>query len=482
MAQVWRALDLTLDRWVAVKILHGHLADDASFVARFRHEARAAARLNHRCIVSVYDTVSTDRVDAIVMELVRGMTLREHLEEHGALRPARAVEIAADVADALNAAHLSGIVHRDVKPANIMLADDGRVLVTDFGIAKAEGGGDLTDTGSVLGTAKYVAPEQLRGDVADPRTDVYSLGAVLYEMLAGAPPFDSDTEAATALARLHQDPPPLAQRDTAVPGWLDTVVNKALDRRPDHRFSDAATMAEALRQGTAVDPGAPLAQPDDSTTVLDLAPPPDAAVDEHGQTVSRPRRRFAPVLILMVVCAIAATVAIMLFDDDDPETGPGESPEAATQSLPMARIAVAEGRAFDPFGTGTPGENNSLLPLALDDDPETAWRTEGYRSPTMDPKVGVGYHVVLDTTTTVRAIELTSPSAGWDAAIYTAAEPGTTLDAWGEPVTTASGIEAGSTTLEVEPVDAGHILVWFTRLAPDQDRFRVRLAEIDVFG
>ncbi len=240
MAQVWRALDLTLDRWVAVKILHGHLADDASFVSRFRHEARAAARLNHRCIVAVYDTVSSQGVDAIVMELVRGKTLREHLEVHGALRPARAVEIAADVAEALHTAHLSGIVHRDVKPANIMLADDGRVLVADFGIAKAEGGGDLTDTGSVLGTAKYVAPEQLRGDAADPRTDVYSLGAVLYEMLAGTPPFDSDTEAATALARLHQDPPALADRDAAVPLWLDTVVVRALDRRPDHRFTTRA--------------------------------------------------------------------------------------------------------------------------------------------------------------------------------------------------------------------------------------------------
>ena len=482
MAQVWRALDLTLDRWVAVKILHGHLADDASFVSRFRHEARAAARLNHRCIVAVYDTVSSEGVDAIVMELVRGKTLREHLEEHGALRPARAVEIAADVADALHAAHLSGIVHRDVKPANIILADDGRVLVADFGIAKAEGGGDLTDTGSVLGTAKYVAPEQLRGHAADPRTDVYSLGAVLYEMLAGAPPFDSDTEAATALARLHQDPPALADRDTAVPLWLDTVVTKALDRRPDHRFPDASTMAEALRHGTAVDPGAPLVQPDDSTTVLDLAPPPETGQDDQAASVDRPRRRFAPVIVLLIVCAIAATVALMLFDDDDPSTGPSGSPGGSTESLPPTRLAIAEGRAFDPLGTGTPGENNSLLPQALDGDPETAWRTEGYRSPTMDPKAGVGYHVVLDASSTVEAIQITSPSAGWDATVYAATDPGDSLESWGEPRTTIAGVEAGKTTIEVDGVEAGHVLIWFTRLAPDEDRFRVRIAEIDVFG
>ena len=483
MAQVWRALDLTLDRWVAVKVLHGHLADDASFVSRFRHEARAAARLNHRCIVSVYDTVSIQGVDAIVMELVRGKTLREHLEEVGALRPARAVEIAADVADALNAAHLSGIVHRDVKPANIMLADDGRVLVADFGIAKAEGGRDLTDTGSVLGTAKYVAPEQLRGDPADPRTDVYALGAVLYEMLAGVPPFDSDTEAATALARLHQDPPALADRDTAVPVWLDTVVTKALDRRPDHRFPDAGAMAEALRQGTAVDPGAPLVQPDDSTTVLDVAPRLETAVDDAAPPIRRARRRVAPVVVLLTVCVMAATVALMLFDEaDDPIGGSATGPEGSTRSLPPVGITIAEGRAFDPLGTGTPGENNSLLPQALDGDPDTAWRTEGYRSPTMDPKAGVGYHVVLDAPTTVETIQIASPSAGWDATVYTATEPGDTLESWGDPRATVSGVDAGTTAIDIEPVEAGHVLIWFTRLAPDEDRFRVRLAEIDVLG
>ncbi|MFA9563558.1 MAG: protein kinase [Acidimicrobiales bacterium] len=486
MAQVWRALDLTLDRWVAIKILHGHLADDASFVARFRHEARAAARLNHRCIVSVYDTVSTDHVDAIVMELVRGLTLRERLEQQGSIRPARAVEIAADVADALHAAHLSGIVHRDVKPANIMLADDGRVLVADFGIAKAEGAGDLTATGSVLGTAKYVAPEQLRGEHADPRTDVYALGAVLYEMLTGAPPFDSDTEAATALARLHRDPPSLADHDAVVPQWLDSVVTKALDRRPDHRFADAATMAEALRQGTAVDPGAPLVQPDDSTTVLDLAPPQrDTSADTADAAAPRTGRRLMPLILFLLLCGIAASVAVMLFNDDadDGATGDGGATvDAGSASLPLALIAVAEGRSFDPLGTGTPGENDSLVPLALDNDPESAWRTEGYRSATMDPKDGVGYQVSLDQPASVSAMELTSQSDGWDASIYAAAEPGASLDAWGAPVATVSGGEAGTTTITFEPVDAGHLLIWFTKLAPDEDRFRVRLAEIDVFG
>ncbi len=187
MAQVWEATDETLARKVAVKLLHPHLAADESFVERFRREAVAAARLSHPAIVSIYDTCSDGDVEAIVMELVHGSTLREYLNEHGALEPGQAVAILAEVADALDTAHRSGVVHRDIKPANILLSTDGRVLVADFGIAKA--GSDLTATNTTLGTAKYLAPEQVEGGAVDARTDVYALGVVLYEALCGRAPF-----------------------------------------------------------------------------------------------------------------------------------------------------------------------------------------------------------------------------------------------------------------------------------------------------
>jgi hypothetical protein len=239
-------------------------------------------------------------------------------------------------------------------------------------------------------------------------------------------------------------------------------------------------MAEALRHGTAVDPGAPLVQPDDSTTVLDLAPPPEPPhVDTPTDADPRPRR-LLPLVVFLLLCGIAASVAFMLFDDGS--DGGDDDGTTGTPSLPLALIAVAEGRSFDPQGTGTPGENDSLVPLALDNDPDTAWRTEGYRSPTMDPKGGVGYRIALDQPTSVSAIELTSPSAGWDVAIHAAADPGDTLEAWGAPVATATGIDAETTRIDIGSVDAGHLLIWFTKLAPDEDRFRVRLAEIDVFG
>lgn len=206
MAQVWEADDEVLSRPVAVKLLHARLAADSSFVSRFRAEAIAAARLAHPAIVSIYDTCNDDGHEAIVMELVRGTTLRRLLDERHALDPGEATAIAVQVADAHEAAHRAGLVHRDVKPANILLSDDGRVLVADFGIAKASAGADLTQDGMMIGTAKYLAPEQVEGKPVDARTDVYALGIVLYESLCGRPPFQADTDAATALARLNQEP------------------------------------------------------------------------------------------------------------------------------------------------------------------------------------------------------------------------------------------------------------------------------------
>src|SRR3954447_11475909 len=244
MAQVWEATDEVLARRVAVKVLHPHLAADESFVARFRREAVAAARLSHPAIVSIYDTCSEGDCEAIVMELVQGTTLRDLLDERKWLEPGQAVTIIAEVADALETAHQGGVVHRDVKPANILLSPDGRVLVADFGIAKA--GGDLTTTNTTLGTAKYLAPEQVEGHAVDARTDVYALGLVLYEALCGRVPFQADTETATALARLHQEPMRPRNIRAGIPKSLEDVVLKAIAREPDARYPSAAAFRAAL--------------------------------------------------------------------------------------------------------------------------------------------------------------------------------------------------------------------------------------------
>ncbi|MDH3295126.1 MAG: protein kinase [Acidimicrobiia bacterium] len=246
MAQVWRAHDNVLNRPVAVKVLHPHLATDESFVSRFRREAISSARLQHSSIVAVYDTVSENGIEAIVMELIEGRTLRSILDQSAALPPSTVIQIGIQVADALAVAHQAGTVHRDIKPANIMIDNEMRVVVTDFGIAKANRDADLTDAGTLLGTAKYLAPEQVTGDPIDPRADLYALGLVMFEAVTGEPPFNAETDAATALARLQGPVPRCRDRSPSVPAGLDAIVAKAMAQSPDDRFERAVVMKEAL--------------------------------------------------------------------------------------------------------------------------------------------------------------------------------------------------------------------------------------------
>lgn len=252
MAEVWEGHDEILSRPVAVKVLQAHLASDGVFLERFRREAVTAARLAHPCVVSTYDTGVDDGTAYIVMELVRGDTLRRLLAERGRLDAGLSVSIARQIVDALAEAHHAGLVHRDIKPANILLLDDGwggvRVKVTDFGIAKAsEGlGADLTRTGTVLGTPKYLSPEQIRGEEPDARADLYSLGVVLFEMLAGEPPYSGSTDMATALAHLNDRIPRLSSRVKGVRPALERLVNDLLAKDPDARVPSAVVLRERL--------------------------------------------------------------------------------------------------------------------------------------------------------------------------------------------------------------------------------------------
>ncbi|MGH9150866.1 MAG: protein kinase domain-containing protein, partial [Acidimicrobiales bacterium] len=266
MAEVWEGYDDVLARPVAIKVLHPHLAADEAFVERFRREAIAAARLAHPSIVATFDTGTDGEVTFIVMELVRGRTLRDAIREAGTLPAAVAVPIGAEVAAALEHAHQAGLVHRDVKPANILLSEhEGdtapllRVKVADFGIAKLAvppdtAGADLTQTGAVVGTARYLSPEQVEGQAPDARSDVYALGVVLYEMLCGRPPFQADTELATAVLHVREAPPAMGRHGGPVPAELEAVVLQALAKDPAARFQSATALRRAL---LSVDLGRP---------------------------------------------------------------------------------------------------------------------------------------------------------------------------------------------------------------------------------
>ncbi|MFN2588536.1 MAG: Stk1 family PASTA domain-containing Ser/Thr kinase [Actinomycetota bacterium] len=252
MAEVYRARDELLGRDVALKVLSDRLSRDKSFVERFRREAQSAANLNHPNVVSLYDYGADDGAYYIVMEYIEGKSLGDMVAESGALLPERAAEIAADVAAALERAHSSGLVHRDIKPTNIMVTRSGQTKVTDFGIARALGQSSdqtqMTQTGMVIGTAAYLSPEQAQGNPVDARSDVYALGCVLYEMVTGRPPFAGDTPLAIAYKHVREDPVAPSGVNPDVPRALDAITLKALSKNPENRYSSAHEMREDLRR------------------------------------------------------------------------------------------------------------------------------------------------------------------------------------------------------------------------------------------
>jgi beta-lactam-binding protein with PASTA domain/tRNA A-37 threonylcarbamoyl transferase component Bud32 len=251
MADVYRARDELLGREVALKVLSERFARDRSFVERFRREAQSAAALSHPNIVSLYDYGSDNGTYFIVMEYIAGKPLSDVITAEGSLMPERAVDITADVARALQRAHDAGLVHRDVKPSNIMITDSGQTKVTDFGIARAltrDGEQTVTQTGMVLGTAAYLSPEQAQGDPVDPRSDVYSLGCVLYEMITGRPPFRGETPLSVAYKHVRENPTPPSAVNPDVPEDLDAVVLKMMAKNPDNRYDDAGALLSDLNR------------------------------------------------------------------------------------------------------------------------------------------------------------------------------------------------------------------------------------------
>jgi serine/threonine protein kinase/beta-lactam-binding protein with PASTA domain len=279
MSEVHRGLDTRLGRDVAVKVLRADLARDPQFQMRFRREAQNAASLNHPAIVSVYDTGEVQSefgpLPYIVMEYVDGQTLREIVKTQGPMTQQQVIEVMADVCAALDFSHRHNIIHRDVKPANIMINRAGSVKVMDFGIARALGEGqNVTQTAAVIGTAQYLSPEQARGEAVDARSDVYAAGCVLFELLTGEPPFTGDTPVAVAYQHVREDPRHPSEVNPSIPATLDAVVLKALSKNPLNRYQSAAEMrADLVRVRNGQNPMAPLVMSEDERTAM-LAPAP----------------------------------------------------------------------------------------------------------------------------------------------------------------------------------------------------------------
>lgn len=291
MADVYRAHDKLLDRSVAVKVLRSQFTDDDEFVTRFRREAQAAARLSHPNIVNIYDVGRDDDSYYIVMEYISGETLKDRILREGPLPVEATVRVALEIAEALEHAHQNNIVHCDIKPHNILMTRSGRVKVTDFGIARAVTSATMTQTGTIIGSVHYFSPEQAKGGAVSAKSDIYSLGAVMYEMLTGVVPFTGETPISIAIKHLQDDPKPLREVNPAVPPILEALVLKAMAKNPEQRFTDVAAMIADLRSAQHYlrdDHTRRLAKEDFPTQVLPKVALPEEPAGGGGEPEAKP--------------------------------------------------------------------------------------------------------------------------------------------------------------------------------------------------
>jgi eukaryotic-like serine/threonine-protein kinase len=399
MSNVFRAHDRLLERTVALKILHEQYTRDDDYVERFRREARAVAKLAHPNIVTVIDRGEQEGRQFIVFEYVDGQNLKE-LTRDGPLEVQDAIGLTLQVAGALAFAHERGLVHRDVKPQNVLLNEDGQAKVTDFGIARSLDVQGVTHTGTVLGTSDYIAPEQARGQRVDPKTDIYSLGAVLYELLVGDVPFSGDNFVAVAMRHVNEPVPSVLEHRPDCPSRLDFAIQRAMAKDPGDRFASMDDFAAELEACRVELDGR---GHEGATMIVPPARPPRAA---------RRRARRFPVTPLLIVLAgaLVAVGAYLLLRDD----GPGSVLPTSSQSESVRVSGVA---AEDPAGDG---EHDDEVANATDGDPATYWTTETYQS---FNKPGVGLVVDAGRPVELSQLVVVSDTPGFPATIRASGSP-----------------------------------------------------------
>ena len=367
MSSVYKAADPNLSRTVAIKVIHPHLSNDPQFLRRFEHEAAAVARLRHPNIIQVYDFNHENNVYYMVMEYIPGQDLKEQLKslssKHQRLPLAETVRIMGAVCEAVSYAHEQNMIHRDLKPANIMINPQGQPILTDFGVAKMLDGLDHTVTGAIIGTAKYLSPEQAKGERPDERSDVYSLGVMLYEMLAGRPPFDADTTVAVLMKHVNEPVPDIRQIQSDIPEALIRIVEKALEKDKNKRYQSAIQLAVALKtlnlnvQPAEVDEAAKKtvasfrmadyeserAKTDESIR-RQAVPAPVAPVSATKSSSSMPILIGVGAVVLLAIIGLVAFLAFSLGSSSDGEPGVVETTSQPTaEQAQVTQPAVPHG-------------------------------------------------------------------------------------------------------------------------------------------
>jgi serine/threonine protein kinase len=462
MSTVYLARDQTLDRAVAVKVMHREMSEQADQLERFRQEARSVAKFSHPNVVSVIDAGEDGGHPYIVFEYIEGETLKQRINRNGALDPQEAIAYAIEIARGLSVAHARKMVHRDIKPQNILIDAEGRAKLTDFGISRQLEQDGMTATGRVLGTTDYVAPEQAMGHKVDPRTDIYSLGVVLYEMLVGQVPFAADSQVGVAMKHVNEELPDVQRRRPEVSAAVALVVERATAKDPGERYQQVSEMIDDLSTALEVEAARAGSTTGEATSVLDAVPPPTRKLS------SRVRWSWAAIAGLLLVAG--ATLLVVQLISNGNFGGGGANKGKGNP------VSISSATDYDPQGDGE--EVGSKVGLAIDGDPTgTAWETEHYDSDVFagtktGPDAGVGIYVTTSSPAKPGKMIVRTPTTGWDAEVFAATSgPPEELSEWGEPV---GAVVGASSTEEIDlnvQESATYFLLWFNKASEAHDQF-----------
>jgi eukaryotic-like serine/threonine-protein kinase len=461
MSTVYRAFDETLERWVAIKLLHADMSQDESQLERFRREARSAARLAHPHVVTVIDAGEDDGRPFIVFEYVEGETLKERIRRLGRLPVPDAIAYAIEIGRGLIAAHAERIVHRDVKPQNVLIDPEGRAKVTDFGIARSLELDGLTAAGRVLGTTDYVAPEQAIGEGATEQSDIYSLGVCLWEMLTGDVPFKGENQVAVAMQHVRDPIPDVTRVRPEVSAVLASIVDRATRKELKNRYSSIAEMVHDLEQALAIEARRGGELTDEATTVLRALP---------GDTAGWVPLRIRSPHRLMALAALALVAAAVVVAVLASRTQTGETGDAAPRKVPkgVVRVKFAAVNDYDPEGDQRESPNS--VRLAIDGNRTTSWKTEHYTDGFAGAsKSGVGLMVRTKQPVAATELDLISPFANWQGAIYGAnGDVPKDIRGWQKLSGVFKAQSVNKIKLDTARKPFNRYLVWITKLSGEQ--------------
>jgi eukaryotic-like serine/threonine-protein kinase len=462
-----------LERSVAIKVMHASIAEDGIQLERFRREARTAAKMQHPHVVTVIDAGEDEGHPFIVLEYVEGETLKDRIRRCGPLPVPEAVAYAIEIGRALQAAHGERLVHRDVKPQNVLLDPEGRAKVTDFGITRsldeAEG---LTATGRVLGTTDYVSPEQALGEIVTEQSDVYSLGIVLFEMLTGRVPFRAESQVGVAMKHVREPMPDVQRLRPEMSAALAAVVERATCKERKNRYASVDQMLNDLEQALAIEVARSGHPTGEATSVIRALPRRSAAI---VPTRWRNPKLWAATLALLVLGGALVVVGILMRAEEDKQPVAGRPAPAA----PPTNVKLTAAKDFDPGGDGR--EHPDEVSRAIDDDPDTKWSTENYtQGGGFGSKSGVGLYVTAATPVAATQLDLWTNTPGYDVTIYGANQPGTSIGEWGRAIGRVKDVGSKE---EIKLNTAGqarkHYLIWITKLPQGN---KAEVAQVRLLG